>query len=419
MHAEYFFHPDRCTLFDCTTRACSCGATSAKEVEVADAASAQASAHPEIGKRRPGMGTVRALRQVVERGDAAELHFLVQGHGRGESHGSSCRRRQARFREESGTINAGRSPTDDTGLRNGYLLAHQAEEENFFPPLRSTDGIDGAAVRFFRERGMRFWADTGRTGDRVPEGSDLFPTRNLASSQVACVNVMLPLASSSAALTAAMRAVDPEFIEPVAIEHEVQRSLVELEWIGPNVSLEGRRTRGANSTSIDALVLGRVATGIRAYLMEWKYVEEGGDTAKGEGDSGRQRIDRYLPLYQRCGLFSAPFESLLFEPVYQLMRFTLLGQRMVDGRELGVTDFRLVLVCPHTNFAYRKLEPSNVERLGGYGTLADAMCKHVLKPEHAHLFSDVAQIELIEAVRRAGVPGFDAWASYVSRRYGW
>ena len=53
-----------------------------------------------------------------------------------------------------------------------------------------------------------------RSGDA--KGQD-GPTRNLASSQVACVNFLLPLARRPAALLALVRQLDPEVVavEPI------------------------------------------------------------------------------------------------------------------------------------------------------------------------------------------------------------
>lgn len=204
------------------------------------------------------------------------------------------------------------------------------------------------------------------------------------------------------------------------IEHEGRRSFVELEWVGVGETLERKGyRRGANSTSVDALVLGRAEGVVRAYLLEWKYVEEGGATVRGVGKAGESRRATYGPLYKRSGLFHAPFEDLLFEPVYQLMRFALLGRRMVERRELGVADFRLAVVCPDGNKAYRELEPANVDRLDGYGLLVDAMKKWVLKPEHAHRFSMSSQRDLVSAAAHSREAELGAWRAYLAERYGW
>ena len=50
---------------------------------------------------------------------------------------------------------------------------------------------------------------------------------------------------------------------------------MEFEWIGLDDSLEGTRTRGANATSIDAFLVAETDSGRRrAYLIEWKYLEQ-------------------------------------------------------------------------------------------------------------------------------------------------
>ena len=89
---------------------------------------------------------------------------------------------------------------------------------------------------------------------------------------------MLPLASSRTALSAALSVIDDDIEGILGIEDPEPgtSSLVEIEWIGLDHALEGpgQKTRGANTTSIDAFVVAETASGRRAYLIEWKYVEE-------------------------------------------------------------------------------------------------------------------------------------------------
>src|SRR5438309_2298199 len=99
--------------------------------------------------------------------------------------GEVARAQQARFRS---TLAAEpQRPTDDKGLRHGHLLALGHELENLIPSLRGESG----ALSFFRERGIKWWRNS-RSGDTNDSDG---PTRNLASSQVACVNFLLPLAT--------------------------------------------------------------------------------------------------------------------------------------------------------------------------------------------------------------------------------
>ena len=96
----------------------------------------------------------------------------------------------------------------------------------------------------------------------------------MASSQIACVNFLLPLIEVPEALPAMLRAVDDDVTGIMPIEDRHTRSPVELEWIGLRHALEGPTvtTRGVNSTNVDAFMIARTLSGRRAYLMEWKYV---------------------------------------------------------------------------------------------------------------------------------------------------
>ena len=97
------------------------------------------------------------------------------------------------------------------------------------------------------------------------------------------------------------------------------------------------KTRGANSTSVDAFIVAETPAGRRAYLMEWKYVEEYRTEDKGRGRSGETRRARYVHLYAESPSFNGrvPFDAWLFEPFYQILRLRLLADRMVRNCEFG------------------------------------------------------------------------------------
>ncbi len=110
----------------------------------------------------------------------------------------SAKRRQQQFRDTSSTVSdQGRSPTDDKGIRNPHLLALGYEVENLFPGVRG----GGGAIDFFSQRGIKWWKSSRSGDDSKVDG----PTRNMASSQVACVNFLLPLVSIPGALLTALR----------------------------------------------------------------------------------------------------------------------------------------------------------------------------------------------------------------------
>ena len=97
----------------------------------------------------------------------------------------AAKQRQHHFRDSSPTVSdQGRSSTDEKGLRHTHLLAQGYEVENLFPGIRG----EGGAIDFFRQRRIKWWTSPA-SGDY---GKADKPTRNMASSQVACVNFCCP-----------------------------------------------------------------------------------------------------------------------------------------------------------------------------------------------------------------------------------
>ena len=331
--------------------------------------------------------------------------------------GKAARKQQADFRDTSPTISdQGRSPSDDKGQRHGHLLAIGCEDENLYPSLRGEDG----ARQFFNERKIP-WHRTARSGDTR---GGVGPTRNMASSQVACVNFLLPLAGMPGALAAAIGALDDDVRDIINIRHDCKASPVEFEWIGLGKSLEGGTARGANNTSVDAFVVADTHAGRRAYLLEWKYVEEykSGDD-KGAGTKGATRKGRYCNRYlAESSAFSGevPMRELLYEPFYQIMRLRLLADRMVAEQELGVTDAKVVVVVPEGNSDYREriTSPPLAKRFPQHKTVSDVMRATLKDPDAA--FASVCSSALVAAVERKCGSNDAArdWSAYQRERYG-
>ena len=337
----------------------------------------------------------------------------------------AARKRQGRFRDTSATISPqGRSPSDSAGVRNTHLLALGQEEENLYPGVRGA----GGAIDFFGQRGIKWWKSSRSGDDFETDG----PTRNMASSQVACVNFLLPLARIPGALLSALSAIDDDVHAIVDIHHEGNTSPVEFEWIGLARSLEGGRTRGAQNTSIDAFLVAETEAGRRrAYLLEWKYVEQYLRTTpdfKGKGKSGETRRRRYCDRYRApCSSFNpevAPeLDEFLYEPFYQIMRQRLLADRMIHRRELDVTEAKVVVVVPEQNRAYRIIadgrkttSPPLIRRFPHLKSVDDVM-RGTLKDTDAQ-FDMVAPSTLLDAVIRENRSETVAWADYWRERYG-
>ena len=338
--------------------------------------------------------------------------------------GVQARLQQVRFR--STLSPAAGQAADDKGKRNRHLLAHGHELENLFPALR---GGPASALQFFADRRIQWWTSS-RSGDLPRTLTTAGPTRNLASSQVCCVNFLLPLVAVPDALLALMRAIDPDVEEVVAIVDDGGRSSpVEIEWVGWRSPLEGgAMTRGANVTSIDALLVVRARGCMRAYLVEWKYCEEYRDARSGDksgGSKGDTRRKRYRALFaSTTSSFqeTASFEEQLHEPFYQLMRMHLLADRILEEgitRDLRVDEVRVVVVCPRDNNDYRIVPPLGPIGLrSAPGTTVEETVRARLRRPHA--FAVLAQEDLVAALRLSAVaPQLVDWLDYHARRYDW
>ena len=328
------------------------------------------------------------------------------------------KRRQERFRNESPTISdAGRSPSDDKGRRNGHLLSLGSEQENLHPTLRGETG----ATRFMTDRNVKWWR-SARSGD---ESGRSGPTRNLASSQIACINFLLPLAGNRDALAAILSSIDDDIVDVAAIDDSRAgtTSLVELEWIGLSHALEGpsKTTRGANTTSVDAFLVAETTSGHRAYLLEWKYVEQYWTEYLGAGSKGKTRRERYRSPYARSPSFKTgiPLDAWFYDPFYQIMRQRLLADRMVVNGELGVTDAKVVVVVPQDNVAYRDriTSPELAAAFPEARTVAEVFRQALACPDKA--FACVSPDRLAEAVRLRCGDRVAHWSAYLRTRYGW
>lgn len=300
-------------------------------------------------------------------------------------------------------------------VSNGHLLARCCEKENLYPELQGRCG----AQKFFKDRGIKWWKGN------FDSNSDA-PTRSMVSSQVACVNFLLPLTSIEGALAAVARAIDDDVQDIIDIDHEGNVSPVEFEWTGLGKSLEGGTDRGAFTTSVDAFMVADTCTGRRAYLMEWKYTEKYTvDDYKGKNDKGEERWQRYAPLY--CSKFSSfgttkgavPMNELLYEPFYQIMRNRLLGDRMVKMRELDVSEAKVVVVVPEGNTAYRECitSPPLKKRFPGLKTVDEIMRATLKQPDAA--FKMIPPTKLLNAVKKECGIDVSEWAAYIRERYRW
>jgi len=256
------------------------------------------------------------------------------------------------------------------------------------------------ALTYFNDQDITWW------------GSGNQPTNHPLSSQIACINYLYPIRQREDMATALLRVIDPDIDKAVPLD----TGYVEFEMTGKE-KLGGERIlkRGANCTSIDAMMLGETKSSSRIlFLIEWKYVEDyRGQKSKRDTDGGDTRFENYKDLLGKsdCPVIHPRKEDLFYEPFYQLMRQTLLGWEMVKRNdfEYGAADWRHVHAIPRDNLELRNTVTS--PNLGG-DTL-EAAWKQCLKEPEKYIVIDPG--DWFQSLK--GLPDVKAWLGYLEKRY--
>jgi hypothetical protein len=263
---------------------------------------------------------------------------------------------------------------------------------------------------------------------------------NLRSSQVACLNILFPLAEDLPLAAAAFKGLLPDLAEVTGIEFEYTGPEGTTRWLGE----PSGGKRGQNRTSIDAALFWRDTSGRRRVsLIEWKYTERGFGVcsafqdggAEGQrrcrslqplganpagscllSDGGDRRKRRYWEHMAEAGValnaFAAVSGCPFAGPLYQLMRQQLVAAYTVAAREAEVAE--VVVLAFAGNTALDDVPPAlQPLRKSANDTVVDVWNRAVESRPVRHWTVEC----LMEAVDRAG--GADAgWRAYVRERYG-
>lgn len=294
------------------------------------------------------------------------------------------------------------------GASRPICLPRIHAEENLFLGIR-------AAVQAYFAKFEIKWHD-GQAGK---------PSNHLCDSQVCCVNFLFPFYDQPDALAKLLRRVFPDLATMLPIENG---QYVAFEWIGAKnylrekVSRNGKRTRGANFTSADAAVMFERTDGKRQIvLIEWKYTEayNGKKSLVIAPNSGTDRTKIYQPLFD---LADCPidkrrlpsFDSLFYEPFYQLMRQQLLAHEMEKARELDADWVSVLHIAPAHNTDFRRVTSPRLENLSN--TATGVWQQLVTAPDR---FTSVSTETLFGPMVAKPAPEMRAWAGYLGARYSW
>lgn len=225
-----------------------------------------------------------------------------------------------------------------------FILREDHRKDNLYEEI-----VDNA-IGYFKDNKIAWW-----------RGSGELPTNHTLSSQVACVNHLFWIIRNSEAATLLLKQIDSEFI---AVPFPETGNYVEFEINGcdenhKNYLGESSKTRGANTTSIDAAMLARKGNKTILVFIEWKYVEhyyEKPGVAKTKSNYQVRKntykshlTDEHSPIILDKSNYDDEYEKLSVEPFYQLMRQTLLAWRLTQAKRYGATDYIHVHVIPNGN----------------------------------------------------------------------
>ena len=127
--------------------------------------------------------------------------------------------------------------------------------------LNLWEGIRENAIDYFKNNNIAWW--TGGVNNE--------PNGHLLSSQIACINHLYPARQIEDMANHIVRQIDPSLERAFQLDG----GYVEFEVIGEqNYLNEKSHQRGANSTSIDAVMIGGKKSGEKFLIgIEWEYTE--------------------------------------------------------------------------------------------------------------------------------------------------
>jgi len=269
------------------------------------------------------------------------------------------------------------------GIERTFVLSEP--KKNLWKEIREE------AIAYFSENKIKWW--DGHRGS---------PTGHLLSSQVSCVNHLFPMRKTKAFADGILHQIDSTLVSAELVDS----GYVEFEFIGEKQYLKERAfKRGANCTSIDAVMIGLRNDGSRVMvLIEWKYTE-------GYGKEDKYIIRRANAYDHLIVAEDSPFKnldprSLYYEPFYQLMRQTLLANEIVKYADHKCSDYVHVVVCPKGNAEF--LNTITSQKISG-ASVEEAWKSILKRPEKFKVFSPEEVL--------ASIPDSEPFKSYLKHRY--
>ena len=221
-----------------------------------------------------------------------------------------------------------------------HILKHENSVCNLYGPIRRR------ALDYFERHDIAWWrVDTDR----------YFPTGHLVSSQIHCLNHLFAFRDDPIAIKIILQKATNLPIDKILQSPIDKGGYIAFEFVYQNKSLlkdnsgkyhEKYETRGANCTSIDALVYVQLVNGNKILIpIEWKYTET--YNGKEACDKSWQRYPDLIRL-ENSNLKDV-YDLYKADPYYELMRQTLLMEQIIQHKDCGIEadDYFHIMVIPN------------------------------------------------------------------------
>lgn len=208
-----------------------------------------------------------------------------------------------------------------------HILKHENSVCNLYGPIRRR------ALDYFERHDIAWWrVDTDR----------YFPTGHLVSSQIHCLNHLFAFRDDPIAIKIILQKATNLPIDKILQSPIDKGGYIAFEFVYKNKSLlkdnsgkyhEKYETRGANCTSIDALVYVQLVNGNKILIpIEWKYTET--YNGKEACDESWQRYPDLIRLANSN--LKDVYDLYKADPYYELMRQTLLMEQIIQHKDCGI-----------------------------------------------------------------------------------
>ena len=253
-------------------------------------------------------------------------------------------------REQAAILTEHRATLFDNAEDIGYSKKKNEWFDYFIKPQYSDKnlyrGIRTKAIEYFREYNITWWQCLNEPNS---------PTGHMVSSQINCINHLFAFRDDPIAIKRILQKATNLPIDKILQSPIDKGGYIAFEFVYKNKSLlkdnsgkyhEEYETRGANCTSIDALVYVQLVNGNKILIpIEWKYTE----TYNGEEacDKSWQRYPDLIRL-ENSNLKDV-YDLYKVDPYYELMRQTLLMEQIIQHKDCGIEadDYFHIMVIPN------------------------------------------------------------------------